>query len=310
MTRAISAVLVTLLALLTADAVSAQSGGTAWSSQEAGANEASDVQGAIDLIVRENDGKSRIEYKNFMISFGASVIGAFNTEFRVDSKTVPILGTRLNLEDDLGFDSTAQVLRIDAAYAFNRYHRIDFSWFDIKRDSTAKTTEEIRWGDYVLPPTKIDLHFNTTIVKLAYRYNFIVRDDWDIGFGVGIHWMDLDTGFRIRQEPAEGDLIDFSSEEDIKQGIPLPVLGLHGNFAASDNWRLFISVEGFFAKLGDYKGLVLDTRIGVDWMFADWMGVGLYYNAFQLDVEADSDDWKGEAEYSYHGLVLSVSFAF
>jgi hypothetical protein len=293
--------------LLTGSLFAAE-GDAGWTDYEtARNNDPQNIDEAVELILRENAGRPRITWKNFGVALGYSILGDFKTEIRVDPQRLPIVGTRLRLEDDLGFNSTARIFRVDAFYSFNRYHRIDFSYFDIRRDSKLRTKEEIIWENISIPPTRIDLKFNTRIFKLAYRYNFLVRDDWEIGFGIGVHWMQLDTGIRARTgSTVNNPAIDIKVDETLNQGLPLPLLGLHAAWAPSEDWRIFASIEAFWAKISDYSGRIVDIRVGVDWNFAEWLGVGLYYNSFSLDVEADTNDWKGEAVYSYHGLVVSA----
>ena len=254
--------------------------------------------------------EQQFRWSDWGISLGASFFGNFRTEVRVDPQNVPVLGTRLRLEDDLGFDSEAFIYRIDAFYRFSRRHRVDFSFFDILRRSSAQTDEEITWGEYTIPATRIDLEFRTQVLKMSYRYNFVARKDWAMGIGLGIHWMRVKVGFELETKPTGGPGIEVSQAETIRAEVPLPLLGFHGVFAFSENWRLSFSSEFLRARIGPIDGFVQDTRLGLEWDVFDHVGLALNYNIFQLSVDIDGSDWRGSAEYTYQAAILSVRVFF
>lgn len=270
---------------------------------------ASTIQDGIDHAVEAAE-KQNFRWSDFGVSLGASFFGNFTTEIRIDPQDVPIIGTRLNLEDDLGFDSYAFIYRIDAFYRFSRRHRIDLSFFDIIRKSSKQTDEEIVWGDYTIPATKIELEFRTQVLKLSYRYNFVARKDWTLGAGLGIHWMRVKAGFDLETKPVGQPGTKVSEGETIRAEVPLPLLGFHGVFAFSEDWRLTSSFEFLRAKIGPVDGSVADVRIGLEWDIFDHVGVSLLYNLFQLAADVDMSEWKGSVTYTYQAAILAVRVFF
>jgi hypothetical protein len=76
-------------------------------------------------------------------------LGAFvskpATEARVDNDAGQ--GTNLNLEDDLGLQSSTTIARIDGHWWISRRNRLDFSVFNYNRDGTRTINETINFGD-------------------------------------------------------------------------------------------------------------------------------------------------------------------
>ena len=61
------------------------------------------------------------------------------------------------------------------------------------------------------------------------------------------------------------------------------------------------------ASVGDYSGGILNSSVGVNFQLLKHLGVGLSYQYFRLDVDVDSNDWKGAAEINYRGPFLSLT---
>jgi hypothetical protein len=90
----------------------------------------------------------------------------------------------------------------------------------------------------------------------------------------------------------------------------LPVVGVRGAWAVTDNIVLDASAQYFKAKINDYDGHLTDLRIGATWMFSRNFGVGLGYNTFHTTIDATKDSFNGTLKVSYSGAQLYVTGAF
>ena len=112
----------------------------------------------------------------FSISLGAFITDR-DTDTRLDSDVLG-KGTVIDFEDDLGLDSSDTVFRIDGHYRFGQKHRINFSVFDLSRDSSTTVQREIQFGDEVFSiNTVIKADFDLNIYQLAYTYSFLWREN-------------------------------------------------------------------------------------------------------------------------------------
>ena len=71
--------------------------------------------------------------ERFSIRLGGFSQKDTESTIRFDSKTLGI-GTIIELEDNLKVDDESSTLRLDGFYRFNPRHRLDWSWFQSKRD--------------------------------------------------------------------------------------------------------------------------------------------------------------------------------
>jgi hypothetical protein len=232
-------------------------------------------------------------YRRFEISAGAAAYAAFNTTFQVSS---PILvGAILDLEDFLGVDGNSFVGRFDTHYAFNDRHRVDLAYYDIRRSGKRTLTEDIPIGEEVIPAGDVETRFDTKILKLAYRYNFVRDDRTAIGASFGFHTMQLSTGFQ-----ATG--IDTSEEFDAT--APLPLIGLHWTYGLSRKWRLTTSIEALRVQIQDFGGYISDMKVGIDHDTTNHFGWGVALNNFQLDASFSDSGLTASVDYGYAGILL------
>lgn len=232
-------------------------------------------------------------YRRFGISAGMAALGNFNTEISVGTDF--LIGASIDLEDTLGIGESDFVGRLDTYWSFSPRHRIDLSLFDIKRSGTRITGEDLQVGDVVIPAGEVNTTFNTTVLKLAYRYNFVADTRTAIGFSAGFHTMGIDFGI---------DSTIGSAEESFDVTAPLPVIGLHGEYALSERWKLLASMELFQIDIGYFSGYLQDNRLALEHDLFDHFGWGVSLNGFSMGADMEDGPLTADVEYAYQGLIV------
>lgn len=250
-------------------------------------------------------GKGETEYKNlrhkFTVSLGGALFSNFTSTVKVTGNAG--VGAAVDMNDVTGLEKDATSGRIDMSYAFNERHQIDFSFYDIRRSGhTASTSQDINFGDISIPAgAAVNSAFNTRILKLAYRYNFVSEPRTVIGASFGIHSMGVQVSM---------DSSDLSLEESFNQELPLPLLGLHGGYALSDKWSLLADVEVMQVDLGDFRGFIADNRLVLNHDSWEHVGWGVGFNGFRVDATAQGDDLKAQFDYGYQAVMVYLRFYF
>lgn len=232
-------------------------------------------------------------YRRAGLSAGAALYGNFDTAIRVDGDQG--VGATLDMEDLLGLDDDNLIARFDAFYAFSPRHRVDLGVYDIRRNGTRVLEDDIQVGEVVIPSGEVHTALDTLIVKAAYRYNFVADTRTAIGASFGLHTMGIDFGIE-------------STEFDVSEGfgvtVPLPVFGLHGEYALGERWKLLASAEFFQIDLGFAQGFLGDNRLALENDLFDHVGWGVAFSGFQLDAEVEDENLNADLEYAYQGLLL------
>jgi hypothetical protein len=224
-------------------------------------------------------------YRRAGLSAGAAFYGNFDTTIQVSGDQGA--GATLDLEDLLGLDDDNQIARFDGFYSFSPRHRIDVSVYDIRRNGTNTVGEDFQVGQVVIPAGEVHTSLDTMIVKAAYRYNFVADTRTAIGASFGLHTMGIDFGV---------ESTEFEVSESFGVTAPLPVIGLHGEYALGERWKLLASAEFFQIDLGFAQGFLEDTRLALEHDLFDHFGWGLAFNGFQLNAEFEDSPLNADLE--------------
>lgn len=254
------------------------------------------------------DEKEKPEYSDEPWETAGFYLGAFVADFN-SGLDLGFRGTGIEVtvdgEDLLGLEEDLTVFRADAFWRVTRRSRLDFMYYDISRDGSTtlgfRIPDPDGSGDIPFG-TKIDTTFDLAVFKASYAYSFFKNQHFDLALSGGLYAMKVD--FELKAN-SEGKI------EDSEYIIPLPVLGLRGNFALTPRWFLRQSIDVFYLNIGEYTGRWIDLNVALDYNFWKYAGVGLGYNFVSMDISKDkSDAFLNQIDMSYGGLLLYAKLYF
>ncbi len=231
---------------------------------------------------------------------------SLDSEVRVDHSTKGV-GAVINLEDSLGLDESLNVWRLDAFYRLGRRNRVYFSFFDLSRDARRVLQQDIEFnGETYQFGTVVDSLFKLRIYKGAYGYSFFQNEHFDVSASFGIYLVDTELGL----EGTAGGLTEYQYLT-----APLPVFGLRASFAFTPKLIFKQSIEFFWIAIDSYWGRVVDMNMALEYNFWDYLGIGIGYDAFRLEIEADDkefigSDFLGTLKFNYGGLFIYAKVCF
>ena len=185
-----------------------------------------------DSLIFEQD-RFSASFGGFYTGLGSSVIVG------VDQLG---LGLSLELEDALGLESSAFVLRGDATYTFGKKKnkQLSLGYIGLLRKASRTLGRDVEIGDQVFDAkTVIETRFNLEIYKLTYNWGFFKDERMRLGLGGGLFIMPV--GFSIGVQENQSIGVE-AKESDFFQFIaPLPALGVTTDF--------YIGQDGHLANL-------------------------------------------------------------
>ena len=240
------------------------------------------------------------------ISLG-TFVSSTNSNVRLSANGI---GVGIDVEEALGLDTTTTVFRAGGIWRFsdNRRHRADLTWFALRRDGSTQLAQDITIDGITYPTgTTVNTGFDLDVYKATYSYSFLQDDRMDIGAGIGLYIMPL------RFEFSASGLVNGQVSEAIT--APLPVFGLRADFAMTPKWLLKTNIDLFYLEYEQFKGMVYDTTVAVEYKAFRRVGFGLALENFGLAVEAEGEDYpeidfKGKFEYRYLGAMLYARVYF
>ena len=243
---------------------------------------------------------------SWYLALGTFVLNS-DTKVQLDGETQ--VGTGVDWERTFGDDDTTRV-RIDGHWRFAERHKLRFMWFNSSRSATRTIDKDINWGDETFPVgAQVDGEFDFDIYELAYEYSFLRRDTYELNASIGLHYADLSLSLAAEASTSNGTLeADISEEGSV--GAPLPVIGLRGLWRLPYDFWIDAHAQYFALSIDEYDGNLQDYKIMVTWQPRKWLGIGLGYNQFSVDVDVDSSNFNGSLDWTYRGPMLSYSAVF
>jgi hypothetical protein len=244
----------------------------------------------------------------FRVSLGAFILES-DVSVRLDGETD--VGTDVDFnrttkdDDDFRF-------RLDGQWRFGERHKLRAMYFSNTNEKSRTLDEEIVWQDETFPiGAKVKGEFEIDVVMLAYDYSFLKRDNYELFAGIGLHYTDVATSLsaRVEIEGGEGG-VDGSINGGGDVGLPLPVIGVGGLWSLPHDFWISGSFQLFALEIDNIDGTLTDGMVAVIWQPKPWLGIGLAYNRFDVDVDVDKNRFKGNLEWTYDGPMLFYNASF
>jgi hypothetical protein len=235
------------------------------------------------------------------IYFGAFITDPA-TEVRLDSDSGE--GTDIDIEDDLGVESSISVLRLGGYWWFKRRSRLDFSVFNVGRNGSKQIDKTIEFGDRTFTiDTVVSTETDLNVTKAAYTFAPLLKDRGYLGVTAGLH---VTKNKLSLSEPALGAI------ESETLTAPLPVIGVRGQYAFTERFTLRGAVEVFGLETDDIDGSFADRYVAVDYSVGPRFDVGLAYNDVLFDISANKggNRFNGTLDWGYTGWLLYMNVNF
>jgi len=220
-------------------------------------------------------------------------------------------GSIVNWEDTFGGGDVSR-FRIDGHWRFgdSDRHKLRFLWFNSTRARSKTIERDIEWGGQTYPASaKVGAEIKFDIYELAYEYAFLKHDTWELNASFGLHLASMSLGLKAKSSESNGTL-DFDQHKEGTLDAPLPVVGLRGIWQLPHNFYIDAQGQYFSVSIDQYDGNVQDYRIVATWQPKRWLGVGLGYNRFAVDVNVGTKRFDGSLNWKYQGPMLFYSAVF
>jgi hypothetical protein len=243
----------------------------------------------------------------FKIRIGYFLANDYDTTVRLDSRRF-LVGTLIDLEEDLNVDSTGNVWRIDGFYRFNERHRLSFNTYSSRRDGEVAAGREFVIGDpdrllggIVIPVgAEVITKMNFDLYKIGYGYSFVNRRKFEATLGAGVNFRHLD--FEVSYQAQLGNRVrgDYISATE---WVPLPTIGFAGRWNFTEKLETNIRFEAFYLQFDNYEGYYQEALLNLEHATFKHVGFGLGLNYGFLDLHGREDDIQGELNSRVLGLV-------
>jgi hypothetical protein len=243
---------------------------------------------------------------SFHLALGTYIVNT-DTEIQLDGDAAT--GTPINWENTFGGGDVTR-FRVDGQWRFADRHKARFMVFNTSRSQSRTLSEDIDFNGETYPVNaRVSADFSFDIYELAYEYSFMKREDYEIAGSFGVHYTTLSAGLKAKASTSNGTLTGDLNEEG-SVDLPLPVIGLRGTWGLPHNFWIDAGAQFFALSIDEYDGNLQDYRLMLTWQPRKWLGLGLGYNVFRVDVDVDKQNFKGSLDWQYDGPMISYNAMF
>ena len=242
---------------------------------------------------------------NFIFSAGA--FRSDNT-FKMRAGASGINGDRIDFGDSVGVKKDNTLAFVQLRWKFGREHKWSIIGQYFSNDATGSATleEDVDWQNITFREgTFVKAGTGLEVTRLFLSRSFVKNEQHEFGAGLGIHKLDLSAfiGGEIRiNDESTGYRRGNASANKI-----LPNLGAWYTFSPASRWLLHGRVDWISADLGKIDGTLWNTNAGVNFQAWRHVGFDLSYQYFHLDLTVDKSNWRGGADMTYSGPMISVT---
>lgn len=235
--------------------------------------------------------------------------GAFfpvnNTEVEVNG-TNGNIGTEIDFERDLGFQSNTVSFFGTFEWRASRRSRFNLEYFYLKRDAEKTLQKEIEFRDKVYPvDARVASFMDNQMIRFAYGYAIVSKPKYELGLLIGAHVMLADVGIDLAANTAA-----VSYRENINFTAPLPDIGIWGEFVLGKKVGLYANVNYFALKIDEIDGRIISYNLSVLYnVYKDFSLTAGYTGLnFRLDVTRPKID--GFFKWGYNGPTIAATYSF
>lgn len=200
--------------------------------------------------------------------------------------------------------------RFEAYWRFAERQKLEAAVFGASRERGATIESDILWGGQTYPAdVHVDADFDFSIAELAYAYAFLRRESFEVHASIGFHYTQLEASLEASAE-ASGGQLDADLSETARVDAPLPVVGIGGLWSLPRNLWLDASARFFYLTVGHYEGNLQRYQAALTWQPRAWLGVGIGYTHFAIDLQVASSDLDGVFDWTYQGPMIFYRASF
>ena len=211
-------------------------------------------------------------------------------------------GFETDIEDFLGAPDEKTVLQIDATVRLGHYHRLEFGYFELGRNSATTLSDDLAFGDELfLAGTVVNTRVDAQIFRVGYSYSLIRDAQMELAVMAGVHFANFEA--------------DISSDatgqaERSNAGTPLPVIGAHATISLSEKTTVGAKVQIFRTDFDRYEGSLNYAMLDIQHRVTDSFGVGLGYNFYGMKLSSSETGVNGYLKVRHHGPTAFFTIGF
>jgi hypothetical protein len=222
--------------------------------------------------------------------------------------------TGIDFSQVFGTDANQTRFRAGALWRITQRQGLRLSYFGNDVTRTRDITREITWGDNTYQAgAQVTAETKFQIYELGYEFSFLATRDYKVSATAGVHVEDftlrLAGNATITNPDGTTQMVNGATQSN-SVTAPLPVLGLRGDWAATDHLYLDASLQVFKINYQGIDGNWSDLWLGATWMFTNHFGIGAAFDRWATHTDLNKGAFTGRLNLGYQGGLIFLRASF
>lgn len=249
---------------------------------------------------------------NLITAKASASLGTFindnSLKIRLDGE-VGGQGTEVDWGDTFGGGDQSR-FRLDGVWRFNDRHHARVMLTDYSLSRTATLEQDVEWGDdLILEGSSATGKIGFTVVEVAYEYAIKHKEKMELALTAGIHYTTFEAKLTADIQTPDGG-VGGTLGGKASVDAPLPVFGARGMWRLGGDFYLDAMVQWFALSIDEYDGQIINYRAAAIWQPMQWVGIGIGYDSFNVDVDVKKSSFKGSLDWTYQGPQVFFNVGF
>jgi hypothetical protein len=224
-----------------------------------------------------------------------------STGLRYDS-SAGVPGTLVSGEDTLGLQDQLKQLSVDMMFRILERHRIRAEFYKMTRSGDEVINQQIRFGDDVyLVNDRVLAAMDLRKLGLTYTYSVVRSEKWEVGFGFGLHLLQLEGTL-----DAPARFVD----ERLDTSGPFATLVTDATWRVTRRFSANVAVNYLGGHVDDVKGGYQSYHADVQFRARPNLAFGLGYTQTRFKIDSTDEDFAGYFNLKYKGPEAFVRISY
>lgn len=217
-------------------------------------------------------------------------------------------GTRISLENDLGFRTEAESVDLTAGAKLTNALFVEVSLFDIERTSNASLRAPITVEDATYDVgARVESRFGSDILRVSGGYRVVAKEEWDLALLLGAHVTRFD--FAIEGAASVNGQAASTLRRSRDVLAPLPTIGLQAQYRPAKWLQLRARADYFELEVGRYDGRLTNLEASATVAVTKHLGIGAAWRSTEYRLGIDDDRYAARVAYQLDGVRLFARLA-
>lgn len=231
--------------------------------------------------------------------------GINNTNIQLNSTSGEI-GTNIDFEKDLGYDSYSSSVFADFQWRSTSRSRFMLSYYNLRRDTNYRLEKTFEFGDNTYD-VGVDIYsyFDAAVYRFSYGYAIFSKPKYEVGLSIGTHIINMEAGIGIK-----GANISAEVSDNFGVTAPLPDFGIWGGYAFTERFALNAEFDYFAITVEDIKGQVVSYNISATYKLSNHFNITGAFNSLNTTVDRSGKLAYAKVEWGNNGFSLRAAYTF